>query len=129
MARILIVDDSDDLLELFSIITQRHGHQSDTATCKEELFTKLRTGNPDIVLLDVRLGYEDGRVVCKELKRLKPHLPIILLSGSPDMLQHYQEYGADDAIEKPFDMGILAAKIALHLQNMPLSSSRERLTR
>jgi two-component system phosphate regulon response regulator PhoB len=113
MAKILIVDDSESLLTLLSEILIKHGFKVQTAFSKKELVLVLLSSIPDLILLDVRLGGEDGRKICRDLKANSSYknIPVILLSGSHELLESFQEYHADDFIEKPFDMDKIIGKI------------------
>ena len=84
------------------------------ATLTKELFkTELETFIPDIILLDVFIRHLDGREICKELKSdiETSHLPVLLMSADPRALKNYQEYSADGAIDKPFDLPELLRQI------------------
>jgi len=62
--------------------------------------------------LDVLLGTDvDGRDLCKEIRKFNGRVPIILMSGRSDFLKDYEQYGANDVIEKPFDFEELLNKI------------------
>ncbi|MEO6253829.1 MAG: response regulator, partial [Ferruginibacter sp.] len=58
-----------------------------------------------------------GKSFCKELKANPQtnYFPIIMISGSPDIMQEYLHFQADDAIEKPVDLKVLVDKINLQL--------------
>lgn len=115
MAKILIVEDTEDILEMLDFIIQRHGHQSSMACCRAELLANLSIITPDLILMDVMLKNEDGRKLCKEVKEMNPNIKVILLSASFEKLKSYRENKADDFIEKPFDINTLLAKINKHL--------------
>ena len=74
---------------------------------------------PDIILMDVILGQEDGRELCKSLRQ-DPHykqITLILFSASPKNLKDFRECGADGAIEKPFSMADLINQINFAILN------------
>jgi DNA-binding response OmpR family regulator len=111
MAKILIIDDNEDLREFFSILLKKNGFETRTATSRTEIDSHLTLFNPDLILLDVLLGNEDGRDLCKEIKTINKNIKIILLSGNPQVLTNYYLYKADDRIEKPFEIQEILAKI------------------
>ena len=112
MAKILIVDDSYEMLELFSTVLTTAGYKVQTTqtivNCKDLLPIFL----PDLILMDVMLGFDDGRELCQELKELRSrNIPIILISANVDLLKGYEKCKADAAIEKPFDIKNLLALV------------------
>ncbi|MFT3679191.1 MAG: response regulator [Ferruginibacter sp.] len=111
MAKILIVDDNRELLEVVSLLLKKNGFEVETAASGMEANTILPWARPDLLLMDVWLGFDDGRNVCRDIKRTNNNIPIILISATPNLLQNFKEYNADDAIEKPFDTQDLVNKI------------------
>lgn len=121
MAKILIVDDSEHLVALLSEVLFQHGFEVETAFSKKDLVLILLSSPPDLILLDVRLSGDDGRKLCRDLKSNSSYrnIPIILLSGSRELLESYADYKADDIIEKPFDMTTTIHKINNLLKERP----------
>lgn len=78
----------------------------------DALLDLLKTDPPDLILLDLELGRDDGHTVCHKLRALSDQ-PIIMLTGteSPDMVVSCLEVGADDYVTKPFDAEELGARI------------------
>ena len=113
MKKILILDDADDLLDLLTVFLTTNGFKVRTASSKRELDHILPVIMPDLILIDVRLGGYDGREICNEIKKnaSTTHIPVILLSASPELLKDYEKCGATATIEKPFSLGILLLKI------------------
>src|ERR1700733_9373915 len=113
MAKILIVDDSEDVLEIITLILQKEGYEVEGAASKNKVMNRLSTFVPDIILLDVRLHGEDGRELCREIKQKNSFksTPIILLSASPELLKDYEECEAFGIVEKPFNINVLIKKI------------------
>jgi DNA-binding response OmpR family regulator len=121
MAKILIVDDSEHIVALLSEILLNHGFEVETALSRKELVYTLLSSSPDLILLDVRLSGDDGRKLCRDLKSNSSYrnIPIILLSGSHELLESFTEYNADDIIEKPFEMPTIIQKINNLLKERP----------
>ena len=110
MAKILIVEDNDDLLEFFCILMEKNGFEIKGASSRVEIDSHLLLFKPDLIMMDVMLHGEDGRDICKEIKSNHKHLPIILLSGNPQALSNFSEYHADGVIEKPFTISTVISK-------------------
>jgi DNA-binding response OmpR family regulator len=75
-------------------------------------------GLPDLILIDVLLSGKDGREIVKSLKSQQEtkQIPTIMFSAHPSAEETMQQAGADDFLEKPFDIDVLLAKITHHLQ-------------
>jgi len=67
MAKILVVDDSLELLELFSTLLIAQGYEVETTSSSVNLKNILLIFLPDLILMDVMFGIEDGRELCKEI--------------------------------------------------------------
>ena len=119
MNRILIADDSVDLLEILKITLSEEGYEVKSTINKREFLSSIKDFSPDIILLDVFLNEIDGRELCKQLKNNKrtKHIPIILFSANPYAIAAYKQFGADDCINKPFEIDLLLSKIGAQLNN------------
>ena len=116
MNKILVVDDSRDLLDFFPQILKINGYDVTVASCKKEMEAQLKYYMPDLIFMDVFLNNENGKEICQDTKRKYQHIAIILMSGSTEFLKDYLEYGADGIMEKPFDLRTMnqIIKKALH---------------
>jgi CheY-like chemotaxis protein len=115
--KILVVDDEPDILEFLQIIFEDEGFVVVTAD-KGECLEKLNNGAlPDLILLDMLLSGKDGREIVKYLKSREKtkHIPVIMFSAHPSAEQTARAAGADDFVEKPFDIDELLNKIAHYL--------------
>jgi DNA-binding response OmpR family regulator len=112
MERILVVDDEPDILQLISLCLSTKGYEVKTAKSKQEFFNLLISYTPDLIILDVMLGNDNGRDICKEIKAAQhKHIPIILYSAVPTFLDNYEECNADDILHKPFLLVDLYEKV------------------
>jgi DNA-binding response OmpR family regulator len=113
MSKLLIVDDSADLLEAMELILEQKGYTVKTLAGSNNIFTELDAFEPDLLILDIFLAGYDGRQICKELRKIlqNKYLCIIMFSASPKALEDYKSYGADDCLEKPFGINNLVDKI------------------
>ena len=111
--KILVVDDEPDILEFLQIIFEEAGYFVVT-TEKGDYLEKLNNGAlPDLVLLDMLLSGKDGREIVKQLKSQEKtkHIPVIMFSAHPSAEKTARAAGADDFVEKPFDIETLMEKI------------------
>ena len=113
MKKLLIVDDEVDLLMGMEVLLTNYGYKVKTATSYQTLLPIVYSFQPDIVVLDVMLGSEDGREICKELKQnpITKEICIMLFSASPEKGKNYQDYLADGWLDKPFDSASIASKL------------------
>jgi DNA-binding response OmpR family regulator len=111
MARIIIVDDYQDLQDFFKALLELNHFDVRSAGSEKELNSLLEFFVPDLILLDVMLGADSGIKICKHLKGKYKEIAVILISANPKLLINYQDCKADDIIEKPFDMHVVLDKI------------------
>jgi len=81
---VLCVDDEPSGLKLRQLILERNGYLVTTAKTASEALAIFKSQEIDIVVTDHLLGRETGTATAKEMKRLKPNVPIIVLSGATD---------------------------------------------
>jgi len=111
-AKILVVEDEINLLELIRYNLAKEGYQVLTAKDGLAAVELARSESPDIVLLDIMLPSLDGFEVCRLLRK-DMNMPILMLTAKVDEVDKVVglELGADDYITKPFSMRELLARI------------------
>lgn len=117
MKRILFVDDDKDLLATMKVLLRKKGYEvAVTTSCKEGLEI-LQAFHPDLILLDINVGDDDGRLVCRQIKEQAEyvHIPVILVSANHEALMTYRDYRADNAIVKPFKVQGLVETLHIYL--------------
>ena len=112
MTDILIVEDNKEISELLADFLKKEGFTVSVASTGEEALTKFGKYGAKIVLLDIMLPGMDGYAVCSEI-RANSNVPIFILSAKTDKNDKLNGLilGADDYIEKPYDIDLLIAKI------------------
>ena len=115
MAKILVVDDEPDAVELIEFNLRNAGFEVVTAADGAEALRKARATLPDLILLDVMLPEVDGLAVCK-LLRHDPNttsIPIIMLTAKAAEIDRVLglELGADDYVTKPFSPRELVLRV------------------
>jgi DNA-binding response OmpR family regulator len=118
MKKILIVDDSTDILEALALLFNLEGYKVKTVDNGYFLTDIIKLFTPDIILLDVMLGLLDGRKLCNELKHLPEtaHIPIIMISATHDLRSLTGESCcANDFLPKPFNIDELLEKVSFQL--------------
>jgi len=107
--RILVIDDEPQVLQQVQDFLFRKGHRAVTARSGDEALRALLDGEFDAVLTDVRMPGMDGVTVMHEIKKLRPKLPVVMMSGHSDVnADEMIAEGAAAWINKPFsDLGKL----------------------
>jgi DNA-binding response OmpR family regulator len=117
MARILLIEDDVDILELITWILNEDGHQV-KSSFKVLPLEEIEAFNPNIVLLDEWLqGSAEREVWCQSLKvNLKDTIILMLTLSSNPLDQTILQSGVNGYIEKPFDIDELCLKVHAHLR-------------
>ncbi|MCH7883605.1 MAG: response regulator [Planctomycetes bacterium] len=115
--RVLVVDDDEAIVEMFTELLARHG-QFEVKTARTGYDAGILTEQfrPDVILLDFKLPDINGNVVCRTI-RSNPnyeHIHIIVISGvaDPDEVKELLAAGANEFIRKPFDINAVISRIA-----------------
>lgn len=128
MARILIIEDEPAMQLGLKDNLEFENYQVDIANEGETGLQKIKSGEHDLVLLDVMLPKLSGFDVCKAARAAGIKTPIILLTARGEEIDKVLglELGADDYITKPFSVRELLARVKAMLrrnQNSPTASS------
>jgi len=128
-ARILIVDDHEDNIELLRARLEAWGYTSESAADGAEALEKIQKSPPDLVLLDVMMPKVDGIEVARRVKSNAslPFIPIIMqtaLDATENKVEGL-EAGADDYITKPIDFAELKARLQSMLRIKRLQEELE----
>ena len=125
--RILIVDDTKDILLLVSRRLQSWGYEALTADSGEDGLRIAEEQVPDLILLDIMMPKLKGREVCARLKAnpKTQKIPVIFLTalGLADHVKAGMDLGADDYIVKPFEPAELKDRIAVCLARAESAAS------
>ena len=127
MARILLVEDDDDIAIPLRRALVRAGHEVTLAVDGERALATAATSDPELVVLDVGLPGIDGVTVCERLRAGDDRLPILMLTaraGEADEVVGL-EAGADDYVTKPFGLAPLMARIDALLRRARAAASGE----
>ena len=127
-ARLLVVEDDNDISNMLKIYFNSLGYDVDVAPRGSEALEKTRTVLPHLIVLDIMLPDIDGYEVCRRLRQSTrtSHIPVIFLTQKDERSDKLQglELGADDYITKPFDI----EELKLRVQGAIRRSEREALT-
>ena len=112
--RVLVADDSDQLVGLIASWLEDEGYAVVTAGTGQQVLDTARVHHPDVVLLDLIMPRPDGFEVCEKLRRLPDPPEIILMTGSsdPHHLSRAIDLCAPTLLHKPFQAEALVAAVA-----------------
>ena len=128
MTRILVVDDDADNREMLAMILENEGFDVTVAANGASALSAAASTEPELVILDIVLGSEDGREVLREL-RLISDVPTIFLTGRGLESERIAglKLGADDYIVKPFSLGEVTARIESVLRRSGVNASQHEI--
>lgn len=110
--KILIADDDPGILDALTMMFELERF---TVSSSLTGFTvhEIREHLPDLILLDIWMSGQDGRDICREIKKHEDirKIPLILISASRDIRKSAMDSGADNFMEKPFDISRLMGMV------------------
>lgn len=110
---VLVIEDEQRVAGLIKKGLEEHNYKVDIAFDGESGRTMAFTKNYDLIITDIILPKVNGIELCKQIRKAKPHTPIIMLTalGTTDDKVEGFDAGADDYLVKPFDFRELHARI------------------
>ena len=127
MPKILVVDDERVMVKGIKFNLENEGYQVDTGCDGEEAVDKARTGQFDLIILDLMMPKIDGLQACMKIREFS-NVPVIMLTAKgedADKIIGF-ECGADDYITKPFNILELKARIRALLRRAGAAAQQQR---
>jgi DNA-binding response OmpR family regulator len=123
--KILVVDDEQNILDLVVYNLQAAGYKTITAEDGKEAIEKARTGQPDLIILDVMLPEMDGFEILSTIRK-ETQVPVIMLTAKKEEIDKVLglEMGADDYLTKPFSPRELTARVKAILRRSGESEAK-----
>jgi CheY-like chemotaxis protein len=121
VAYILVIDDDPAILSVAELLLKRDGHVVVVAREASKGLHALESETFDLVIVDIFMPEMDGLETINQVHRLRPGLPIIVMSGyqfeaalapRPDFLHMATELGATSSLKKPFRPADLLQAVA-----------------
>jgi len=127
MKKILIVDDDPDILKVVSAFLELEGFEVYQAQSVSEARKVFQKTTPDLIILDIMLPDESGLEWLKELKKLSPLIPVLMLTAKSSLSDKVIgfEFGADDYLSKPFEPLELVVRCKALLRKKELYTRKE----
>ena len=114
--KVFAIDDEEDLLVAIKAWGESRAYEVTTFANSEGFLDALIEHEPQVVLVDIKLKDDDGRLVSDDLKNILPFpVVIVLMSADPAALLDYQHHQADGILNKPFTFTELESKLAQYL--------------
>lgn len=115
--KILVVDDDPNLVNVMKRTLEHIGHDIVVAQDGKQAMRSFYEHRPDLVILDVMMPYLDGFQVCQRIREMAD-TPILMLTAkdTSDDIMKAIELGADDYLNKSFDIDVLVNHITVLLE-------------
>ena len=126
---ILIVEDEQRLAEIIQKQLNESGFTADVANDGYVGKRMAEQTDYDLIILDLNLPLLNGYELCKEIRKTKSQIPIIMLTAfsTPDNKLAGFDAGADDYVLKPFDFRELLARIKVFLRRSDMNTTHSKL--
>ena len=111
--QVLIVEDDLDIIALLQLHLNDQGYDCHVATSGKTGLQTMLDSNFDLVVLDITLPELDGLSILRQVRAIKPSLPILMLTARSEEIDKVLglEMGADDYLTKPFSIRELIARV------------------
>jgi len=119
-ARVLVVDDEDAVRDAVGRALRLDGYTVLTASDGVTALTTVATEHPDVLVLDVTMPGMSGLEVCRQLRLLGDHTPVLMLTARETVDDRVAglDAGADDYLVKPFALAELRARLRALLRRV-----------
>ncbi len=122
MANLLIVDDEQSYRQLLTLVFQGDGHNIRTAMNGRDALQQLESESADVIITDVKMPDMDGIELLRSLREFLPDIGVILMTAfaTVETAREAFKLGADDFIQKPFDVEELKIIVKKALEKQEL---------
>jgi len=126
--KILVADDEQEIRNLLDHFLKGQGYEVILASDGNEALRLASEKNPQVIILDIKMPGLDGLEVCKRLKEKEQTklIPVIVITGFEDNKMEALNIGADDFVNKPFDMAEISSRVKSALRIRHLTNELER---
>ena len=114
--KIFIADDDEGIVDAVTMILEVMGYDVEFTYDGGAVINAVKN-KPDLIMLDIWMSGYDGRDICRQLKNNPEFskIPILMISAIRDIRQSALDAGANDFMEKPFEMDSLLNKVEVLL--------------
>lgn len=113
--KVLIVDDDRRMVKTISDILKVKGYEAAEAYTGKEAVKKVKSDNPDCVLMDIKMPGMNGVEALKMIKDVSPGLPVVLMSAyaTEELTEEAKQQGAYTVLNKPVDIQMVLSFLSL----------------
>ena len=124
--RALVVDDDANILSAFEDFFRKEHCTMLSASGAEEAFRALHGVDVNLVITDIEMPWESGVALCRKLKASRPHIPVIVITGYPNLVPEAdaRRAGADYYFLKPLELDQLREAVRKCLRPAPHATGR-----
>lgn len=128
-ARVLVVDDEPDIRDILIDFLTPRGYAAEAVGSAEEATVRLAAGGFEALILDLNLPGRDGLALLTEVRGLDPELCVLIITGyaTADSAIVALRRGADDYLQKPFELETLALALGRALERRRLRRANRKL--
>ncbi len=104
--RILVIDNDQDILDAVQIALEAQNYSVRSSAYVDDIFQLVEESQPDLIIIDYLLYGINGGELCHMIKsdQRTAHIPVIIFSGYPRVIQSLGTYESDAFISKPFEL-------------------------
>jgi DNA-binding response OmpR family regulator len=126
--KILVADDEQEIRHLLDHFLRGQGYEVVLAADGNQALKLATEESPQLIVLDIKMPGLDGLEVCKRLKEKEQTklIPVIVITGFEDNKIEALDIGADDFVNKPFDMAEISIRVKSALRIRHLTNELER---
>ena len=118
---ILVIEDQEDLAELYESTLKKAGYKVRNAFTGEEGIAEFQASGADVVLLDMTLPEMHGTQVLREIRDINASVPVIVISAeaSDQLREQCERLGVQDYLSKPVNYDAMLTAVQLALETPP----------
>jgi DNA-binding response OmpR family regulator len=117
MKTILVIDDEENILQLYSAELTDCGYHVTTAETADEAIRSIQERRPDLVTLDIRMeNRPDGIDILRQIKDIDSSIPVIINTAYSEYKQNFGVWASEDYVVKSSDLEELKTRIASLLE-------------
>ncbi len=112
---IFVVDDEQEILDVSRIFLENENYKVETFTSAQTALERLNSVVPDLIISDIKMPEMNGVEFVREVNKVKPHLPVIVISGfvTKEICLDAMACGVAGVLEKPYDSDSLLGMIQI----------------
>ncbi len=111
MSKILIIEDEDNIRNLYRDELIDEGYEVITAEDGKEGFNQFKNNQPDLITIDIKMKGMDGIELMHKIRKIDKNIPIILYTAYGEYSQDFATWAADEYLVKSSDLKELKDKI------------------